>query len=162
MSDNITLIGGYVVATEDVGGVHYQRTKLTDPSSGQSGGIGIPSNPLSVVGTLSEVSSINQYLGAATVPGYSLYKSPPPRPAWQAILTGTSGALSATVNVYASNDQVHDTLVGTITLSVANWLSSADDDVVELIPGSFGSWGYVRHELSAISGTGASVTTMGG
>ena len=107
-------------------------------------------------------AGINSYLTAATAIGFSAYKVPPTNPAWQAILTGTSGALSATVNVYASNDQVHDTLVGTITLSVASWASTADDDVVELIPGSFGSWGYVRHELAAISGAGASVTTMGG
>jgi hypothetical protein len=87
---------------------------------------------------------------------------PPSNPAWQAFLTGTSGALSATVEIWASQDDDHWDLVGTINLSVAAWTTTADDDQAKFIPDKFGTWKHTKATLSAISGTGAAVTVIGG
>ncbi len=72
---------------------------------------------------------------------------------YQATVTGT-GAISATVVVECSNDQVGWLPLGTITLSGTN---SASDGFP-----SQTMWRHVRARCSAISGTGAIVkVTMG-
>jgi len=107
---------------------------------------------------------LNNYLTAQTTTGDSASFGISLYPAWQAFLTGTSGALSATVEIYASNDDAHWTLVGTMLLSVASWSGASDDDVAKLIPVSFGSWKITKATIPAggITGTGAAVTVIGG
>lgn len=104
----------------------------------------------------------NTYFDNSTATGDSKNKPVSDNPAWQAVLTGTSGALSATVEIYATQNNKSWTLVGTITLTVAAWSTSADDDIAELIPDKFGNWMNTKATISAISGTGAAVTLIGG
>jgi len=68
---------------------------------------------------------------------------------FQAIVSGT-GAVSATVAVEVSNDNVNFLTLGTITLSGT---TTATDGFA-----SFATWSYVRGNVTAISGTGATVT----
>jgi len=73
--------------------------------------------------------------------------------AFQATVTGT-GAVTATVAIQVSNDDTNWITLGTITLSGT---TSATDGFTSDAP-----WGYVRANVTAISGTGAAVTaTMG-
>ena len=68
-------------------------------------------------------------------------------------VSGT-GAVSATILVEVSNNNLHFIPLATITLSGTN---SATDGFV-----SDESWQYVRGRLSAVTGSGATVTlTMG-
>jgi len=76
---------------------------------------------------------------------------------YSAILTGTSGALSATVVFEASHDNIHwyATPLGTITLTVSSWSTVADDAY-----GTFAleaNYAFTRARVTAISGTGATV-----
>jgi hypothetical protein len=72
---------------------------------------------------------------------------------FQATVTGT-GAVSATVIVEGSNDNVGWLEIGTITLSGTG---SASDGFASNAP-----WAFVRARCSSISGTGAqAVATMG-
>ena len=107
---------------------------------------------------------INTYLDAIKVVGDSRHFGASHEPAWQAFLTGTAGALAATVEIYASDDFVHWSLVGTMTLSVAAWSSAADDDVAELVPAQFNNWKTTKATIpvGGITGTNAAVTVMGG
>ena len=68
---------------------------------------------------------------------------------FQATVAGT-GAVSATVKVQVSNDNVNWIDLGTITLSGT---TSATDGFASNAP-----WAYVRGNVTAISGTGAAVT----
>ena len=73
--------------------------------------------------------------------------------AFQAVVTGT-GAVSATVLIEASNNRENYMTLGTITLSGT---TAAADGFVSVAP-----WEYVRANVTAISGTGATVVvTMG-
>ena len=81
---------------------------------------------------------------------------------FQAFLTGTTGALSATCEIEVSNDGVHFVNAATITLSVAAWSTSADDDTDGFFASEIRSWAYVRARVSAISGTGAAVSAFMG
>lgn len=75
---------------------------------------------------------------------------------FQAIVTGTSGAVTATVVVDGSNDGVNwcSTPIGTITLSGT---ISASDGFTTVAP-----WKFVRARITAISGTNATVTFLMG
>ena len=88
--------------------------------------------------------------GATTVaPGGWHYKDAP-QAAFQATVTGT-GAVTATVTIEYSNDGVNalSTVGGTITLSGTNTNS---DGFTSDTP-----WKFVRANVTAISGTGATV-----
>ena len=76
-----------------------------------------------------------------------------PYSAFQATVTGT-GAVTATVEIEVSNDGVNvvDTVMGTITLSGT---TSHSDGFTSEAP-----WKYVRANVTAISGTGASVDVI--
>jgi hypothetical protein len=79
-----------------------------------------------------------------------------PHATFQATVVGT-GAVTATVDIEVSNDGVNviDTVAGTITLSGTT--SHSDGFTTQHSP-----WKYVRANVTAISGTGATVTvTMG-
>lgn len=78
---------------------------------------------------------------------------PPGLRTFQATVVGT-GAVTATVVVWVSNDGVHFITLGTITLSGT---TSATDGF-----GTNAPWAYLRGEVTAISGTGAAVTLVGG
>ena len=69
--------------------------------------------------------------------------------AFQAVLSGT-GALTATVLVQVSNDAINWMTLGTITLSGTTLTS---DGFTAEAP-----WAYVRGNVTAISGTGATIT----
>lgn len=72
---------------------------------------------------------------------------------FQSTVSGT-GAVTATVVIQVSNDGTNYLTLGTITLSGT---TSASDGFA-----SDASWGYVRANVTAISGTSAIVnTTMG-
>lgn len=81
--------------------------------------------------------------------GAWIYKDSP-YSAFQATVTGT-GAVTATVEIEVSNDGVNivDTVMGTITLSGT---TSHSDGFTSEAP-----WKYVRANVTAISGTGATV-----
>lgn len=76
-----------------------------------------------------------------------------------ATLTGTSGALAATVDLEVSNDGgAHWDVAATFTLNVATWSSAANDavDSVAVIH----AYDSVRANVRSISGTGASVSML--
>ena len=78
---------------------------------------------------------------------------------FQAVGTTSSGAGTATVKIWVSNDNVGFLLLGTITLVLATTVTAG------LNADGFASdapWKYVYAELDAVTGTGAAVTcTMG-
>jgi len=78
-----------------------------------------------------------------------------PYSTFQAIVTGT-GAVTATVNIEVSNDGTNwvATPMGTITLSGT---TSASDGFTSAAP-----WKWVRANVTAISGTGATVVVKMG
>ena len=79
---------------------------------------------------------------------------------FQAVLTGDSGSLSATVVFEVSNDGAHFVTAGEISLSVGNWVSAADDDTNGFYDSKPQNWAYIRSNVTAISGDGAKVNTM--
>ena len=78
-----------------------------------------------------------------------------PYASFQATVSGT-GAVTATVDIEVSNDGTNwcDTAAGTITLSGT---TSATDGFTTTSP-----WKYVRANVTAISGTGATVSVKMG
>lgn len=87
--------------------------------------------------------------------GAWLYKDSP-HATFQATVVGT-GAVAATVTIEVSNDATYavSTVAGTITLSGTT--SSSDGFTTTSAP-----WKYIRANVTAISGTGATVNvTMG-
>ena len=80
--------------------------------------------------------------GTATYPVRKASRS------FQAVVTGT-GAVTATVVVEVSNDGVNFITMGTITLSGT---TLATDGFA-----SFSQWYYVRGNVTAITGTGATI-----
>jgi len=89
-----------------------------------------------------------------TVTGTQIYKNSPAA-TFQAIVSGT-GAVAATVVIDGSNDGTHwcATVLGTITLSGT---TTDNDGFTTTAP-----WKYVRARVTAISGTGATVTVLMG
>lgn len=88
----------------------------------------------------------------ATVTSGNIQSSKPDR-TFQATVVGT-GAVTATIIIEATNDDIAHLTLGTITLSGT---TSASDGFA-----SSAQWRYVRARITAISGTGAAVTvTMG-
>ena len=79
-----------------------------------------------------------------------------PHATFQATVTGT-GAVTATVDIEVSNDGTNwlDTVAGTITLSGTT--THSDGFTTTSAP-----WKYVRANVTAISGTGASVDVVMG
>lgn len=75
------------------------------------------------------------------------------RKTFQGTVTG-SGSVSATIAINVSNDKVDWITLGTITLSGTN--AATDGFATEA------SWGYYQANVSALSGTGASVTVVSG
>lgn len=74
---------------------------------------------------------------------------------FQADGTTSSGTGSATIKVQASNDNSNWIDLGTITLSLST--TSATDGFTSDAP-----WAFVRGNVTAISGTGASVNLVMG
>ena len=95
-------------------------------------------------------------LDAVTSPTVSGAKAPrAAKRTFQATGATSAGAGAATVNVQASNDGVNWILIATISLVLST--TSATDGLASDAP-----WRYVRADLSALSGTDATVTvTMG-
>ena len=97
--------------------------------------------------------AVRELLGSGvttTSTGGAVYKDSP-YSTFQAIVVGT-GAVTATVVFDVSNDSVNwcTTVLGTITLSGT---TSSSDGFTTTAP-----WKYVRARVTAISGTGATVT----
>jgi len=101
MSNNVTLPGtGAIVATDDIGGVEYQRIKLVDSTEDSTAPIGTVSNPLPIAayGELIEAIEAMRFAVAALTKtiGYAL-----PNAAGQPIMEvrqATAGNLAATVS----------------------------------------------------------------
>lgn len=75
---------------------------------------------------------------------------------FQAVANGSSGAYSATVVVQVSNDATNWETLGTISLSGTATTADSDGFAADA------PWLYVRGNVTAISGTGATATlTMG-
>ena len=91
----------------------------------------------------------------STGAGGWVYKDSP-HATLQATVTGT-GSVSATVDIEVSNDGVNavDTVAGTITLSGTT--SHSDGFTTQHAP-----WKYIRANVTAISGTGATVNVVMG
>ena len=86
---------------------------------------------------------------------------------FQAILTGASGALHATVDIETTEEDetvvdadAHWEWLATFELTVANWAGTADDDFGSFLqsPGL----GRVRGNVTLITGTGAKATLLMG
>lgn len=97
--------------------------------------------------------AVRSLLGEGTlvnVTGNPVYKDSP-YSTFQASVNGT-GAVTATVVIDASNDGVYwcSTALGTISLSGT---TSSSDGFTTTAP-----WKYIRARVTAISGTGATVT----
>ena len=90
----------------------------------------------------------------STGAGNAVFKDSPAA-TFQAIVTGT-GAVTATVNIEVSNDGSNwlSTALGTISLSGT---TTANDGFTSSAP-----WKYVRANLTAVSGTGATVKVLMG
>ncbi len=98
---------------------------------------------------------VNTLLSGATGTGAGGWKfKDSPHAAIQATVTG-SGAVTATVDIEVSNDGVNavDTVAGTITLSGTT--SHSDGFITQNSP-----WKYVRANVTAISGTNATVEVL--
>ena len=82
-----------------------------------------------------------------------------PAQAYQVVANGTAGAYSATVVIEASNDgsTAVGTVLGTITVSGTATTAASDGFTTGLAP-----WAWIRARVTAISGTGASVSTWMG
>ena len=87
--------------------------------------------------------------------GNWLYKDSP-HATFQAVVVGT-GAVTATVTIEVSNDALYalSTVAGTITLSGTT--SNSDGFTTTDAP-----WKYVRANVTAVSGTAATVTVLMG
>lgn len=87
--------------------------------------------------------------------GNAVYKDSP-HATFQATVVGT-GAVTATVDIEVSNDGTYwaDTAAGTITLSGTT--SHSDGFTTTSAP-----WKYVRANVTAVTGTGATVTVSMG
>lgn len=72
---------------------------------------------------------------------------------YQAIVSGT-GAVTATIEIYVSNDAVNWILMGTISLSGT---TTATDGFTSEAP-----WKHTKAKLAEITGTGASVSAYMG
>lgn len=81
---------------------------------------------------------------------------------FQAFLTGSSGALSATVTIDVSQDGEHWDVAATIELSVASWSSSDDDDSGSFAEETMENFPYVSMNLVSISGADAAVSAFAG
>lgn len=101
-------------------------------------------------------SDIVKLLSAATATGAGqAYQPGTPKRTFHATGLTTAGAGSATIVVQVSNDGSNWLTLGTITLTLATTVSG--DGFASDAP-----WRHVRGNVTAISGTGASVTlTMG-
>lgn len=82
-----------------------------------------------------------------------------PAQTYQAVANGTAGAFSATVVIEVSNDGVTplQNPMGTITLAGTATTANSDGFTTAYAP-----WAWVRARVTAISGTGASVSTWMG
>lgn len=75
------------------------------------------------------------------------------RNTYQAILTGT-GAISATVLIEVSNDEIHWVTMATFSMSGTTTVTEGFS--------SDAPWAFVRAKLTAITGTGAAVSVIMG
>jgi hypothetical protein len=82
-----------------------------------------------------------------------------PAQTYQAVANGTAGAFSATVVIEVSNDGA--TAVGTPlgSISVSGTATAAASDGFTT---AYAPWAWVRARVTAISGTGANVSTWMG
>ena len=153
MADNTLLnagTGGDLIATDDIGGgVKVQRVKIITGADGVNEGDvssahGLPVRPgnKTVSNILNAVTS-NQTSAAIAVGGA-------PKTI-QAILTGT-GAISATVAVYASHNNSTSNGVPLCTFSLAGTTAVTDGTYV------MADWPYLYAILTGLSGTAATVT----
>lgn len=110
-----------------------------------------------ILGTVitSSANNITGYLGVlSNTIGQKYYKDSP-YSTFQAVVSGT-GAVTATVNIEASNDGVNwcSTALGTITLSGT---TSVSDGITTVCP-----WKYVRAILTNLTGTDAACYVLMG
>lgn len=75
---------------------------------------------------------------------------------FQATVNGTSGTVTATIDIEVSNNETDWIVMGTISLSAT--APTADSDGFA----SNASWSFARAKLTAITGTGAVVTVLMG
>lgn len=94
---------------------------------------------------------VNKILETTTVVAGASFVDTISGGAFQAIVTGT-GALTASISIQASLNNVHWIEIATMSLSGT---TSATDGFVNL-----GEWLYYRAECTALTGTGATVTVL--
>ena len=94
-------------------------------------------------------------LNAATATGAGLAYAMGGKRTFQASGLTTAGAGAATIKIQVSNDASNWLDLGTISLTLSS--SSSSDGFAADAP-----WGYVRANLTAISGTNAAVTVRMG
>ena len=75
---------------------------------------------------------------------------------FQATVNGTSGTVTATIDIEVSNNEEDWISMATISLSASAPVADSDGFA------SNASWAFVRANLTAITGTGASVTVVMG
>lgn len=99
--------------------------------------------------------TITGYNGVLVTGAGSAHYKDSPYSTFQATVTGT-GAVTATVAIQCSNDGTNwcSTALGTITLSGT---TSSSDGITTIAP-----WKFIRANVTAISGTGATVVCLMG
>ena len=83
---------------------------------------------------------------------------------FQAVLTGTTANqnLAATISIGVSNDGAHWIELGEIDLSVTDWDDTSEDVTDGFYAEEAAKWAYASANVSAISGTGATVSAYMG
>jgi formylmethanofuran dehydrogenase subunit A len=102
-----------------------------------------------------ETIGVMELLTGATTTGASGSVLGTPRATFSAYGTTTAGAGAATIKIQVSNDKLVWIDMATITLTLATTVSGDGFATAD-------AWGYVRTNVTAISGTGASVTVLRG
>jgi hypothetical protein len=93
--------------------------------------------------------------GVTSTGAGSTHQLSKPKKTFQASGSTTAGAGAATIKIQVSNDNVNWLDMGTISLTLSTSVTSDGFS-------SDSAWTYVRANLSALSGTGASVTVTVG
>lgn len=105
---------------------------------------------LGTSGGADSVTPLGSFLvaGGASQAGAAI-NFPSGRSTFQAVANGSSGSFTATVNIMVSLDNTNWETLGTITLSGTATTADSDGFAVDA------PWAYVRADVAAFTGTGA-------
>lgn len=153
MPDDVTLPGtGVVIASDDVGGVQYQKVKLIDSADGSSTPVGTTANPLKVAEIEADCVTLLSTSLTTTGPTSSIDTT-----GYGAVVVQISGSWVGFINAEASNDgTTWDTIMvlSRDSLNLQDMITSGG--LYTIRP----SGKFVRLNVAQISGT-ATVVAIG-